>query len=149
MNKRVSLIRQEGALKSYFPSSEIRRKGETEIRWTAVVRPTPLSASYTLHLHYKTRNGAKVYVISPKPLTLAKGKTRLPHVYNHIEQELCLFYPDYREWDTSMYYVHTLIPWASEWLMHYELWVGTGVWTGGGIEHDEDEKAVINDDMAT
>ncbi|MEZ4721950.1 MAG: hypothetical protein R2813_08760 [Flavobacteriales bacterium] len=139
MSRSISLISQEGALKSYFPDSDIRRKYDTEIRWTSIVTPTPLSATYTLHLHYKAGDGAKVYVLSPKPLALAKGKARLPHVYNHQEQRLCLYYPMDREWNPGMYYVHTLIPWACEWLMHYELWVGSGNWQGGGIEHDEDE----------
>ena len=26
----------------------------------------------------------------------------------------------------------TIVPWAAEWLMHYELWLVTGEWTGGG-----------------
>lgn len=28
----------------------------------------------------------------------------------------------------------TIIPWTSEWLLHYEYWVLTGIWQGGGIE---------------
>ena len=24
---------------------------------------------------------------------------------------------------------------TKRWLFHYELWVGTGIWHGGGIEH--------------
>lgn len=136
-NKRIPLNQQEGALKSYFPGSKITRIGDNEIRWSHTVKPTPLSASYTLLLHYKKGKGVSVYVVSPKPLPLAKGKTRLPHVYNHKEQRLCLHYPKANEWDISMYYVKSLIPWACEWLMHYEIWVGIGEWKGGGIEHNE------------
>jgi hypothetical protein len=138
IDRHIPLIRQEGALRSYFPTSKITRKGDHEIRWTHKVKPTPLSASYTLQLHYRRGKGARVYVVSPKPLSLAIGKTRLPHVYNHKEQWLCLHYPNAKEWDTSMYYVNSLIPWACEWLMHYEIWVGIGEWKGGGIEHNED-----------
>ena len=138
-SRQIPLIHQAGALKSYFPDSKITRKGDDEIRWTHTVKPTPLSASYSLLLHYKKGKGASVYVVSPKPLPLAKGKTRLPHVYNHKEQKLCLHYPKANEWNTSMYYVKSLIPWACEWLMHYEIWVGIGEWKGGGIEHNEEE----------
>lgn len=126
------------SLKSFFPDSKISRKGDFEIKWIHTVKPTPLSASYTLLLHYKKAEGAKVYVISPKPLQLAKGTDRLPHVYNQQDQRLCLYYPLANEWNSSMLYVKTLIPWACEWLMHYEIWVGTGEWKGGGIEHDEE-----------
>ena len=133
---RVPLLHQAGALKSYFPDSSINRKGDEEIEWICTITPSPLSSSYTLRLHYKRNEGAKVYVLDPKPLKLAKGKTRLPHVYSTQEQRLCLYYPNDREWHVGMFYVKTLIPWACEWLVHYEIWAGTGIWKGGGIEHE-------------
>lgn len=141
---RISLIAQEGTLKSYFPGTRIFRKGEMELIWTGAVTPSPLSATYTLHLHYKFKEGAKVYVINPKPLKLADGKTKLPHVYSTPEQRLCLYYPAGNEWNTSMFYVKTLIPWACEWLYHYELWVATGTWSGGGIEHETEAEKQAN-----
>lgn len=134
--RRTSLITQEGTLKSYFPGCSVNRRGEDEIEWVHTVTPSPLSRTYTIKLHYIRNNGAKVYVLDPKPLDLAPGKTKLPHVYSTPEQRLCLYYPDGTEWDVSMLYVKTLIPWACEWLIHYEIWVGTGKWCGGGIEHE-------------
>ncbi len=133
---RISLINQAGALKSYFPGTKIKRISEMELTWIGSVTPTPLSATYTLRLHYKLEKGAKVYVIDPKPLQLAEGKNLLPHVYSTPEQRLCLYYPTSKEWDPQMYYVKTLIPWACEWLVHYECWVATGTWHGGGISHE-------------
>jgi hypothetical protein len=135
---RKSLIVQEGSLKSYFPGCTVRRLGETELTWISTVTPSALSATYKIRLHYKRGLGAKVYVIEPKPLKLASGESRLPHVYSTPNQRLCLYYPTDQEWDNSMLYVHTLIPWACEWLMHYELWVCTGTWHGGGIDHSEE-----------
>ncbi len=141
---KLPLIHQAGALKSYFPGSEIHRRGNHELTWVGSVTPSPLSATYTLKLHYKDFS-AKVYVIAPKPLQFAKGEKLLPHVYSTPEQQLCLYYPDYNEWDTSMYYVKTLIPWACEWLVHYECWVATGTWHGGGkhpeVENDKKENS--------
>jgi hypothetical protein len=136
MLKRISLIHQAGALLSYFPESEIRRKGEREITWIYTLVPSALSKAYKMKLHYTITEGAKIFVLHPDPLELATGKTKLPHVYSTPRQELCLYYPAWREWHPGKLYVHTLIPWASEWLFHYELWVGTGVWHGGGIAHE-------------
>ncbi len=114
-----------------------------ELKWIGIVTPSPLSATYTLNMHYSYSEGVNVYVAEPKPLKLAKGRKKLPHVYSTPKQQLCLYYPKEREWNTGMYYVHTLIPWACEWLCHYELWVGTGIWHGGGIDHEsEAEKQV-------
>lgn len=141
---RKSLTAQEGTLKSYFPSCHIIRKGEIELIWVGVVTPSPLSATYTIKLHYKYNDGAKLYVIEPKPLALAQGETKLPHVYSTPEQRLCLYYPNGKEWNTGMLYVHTLIPWACEWLCHYELWVATGTWHGGGIHHPTEAEKQAN-----
>jgi hypothetical protein len=141
---RISLLHQEGTLKSYFPGTQITRKSEMELTWTGTVTPSPLSASYTLRLHYKYKEGVKVYVTDPKPLKLAEGKTVLPHVYSTPEQRLCLYYPSGNEWDTGMYYVRTLIPWACEWLVHYECWVATGTWHGGGIHHETEAEKQAN-----
>lgn len=135
---RISLIKQAGSLRSYFPKSKVKRTGEEEIIWISDVTPSPLSSTYKLKLHYKRNKGAKVYVLDPKPLPLASGATVLPHVYSTPEQRLCLYYPKDNEWNTGMLYVHTLIPWACEWLCHYELWVSTGTWHGGGIHHEEE-----------
>ena len=135
---RISLIKQAGSLRSYFPKSKVKRNGEEEIIWISDVTPSPLSSTYKLKLHYKRNKGAEVYVLDPKPLPLASGATVLPHVYSTPEQRLCLYYPKDNEWNTSMLYVHTLIPWACEWLCHYELWVSTGTWHGGGIHHEEE-----------
>jgi hypothetical protein len=131
---RISLIHQAGALKSYFPASEIVRKGEDELIWIGNITPTPLSETYRVKLHYKMGAFINVSVIDRK-LKLAEGATKLPHVYSTPRQQLCLYYPKDNEWHNGMYYVKSLIPWASEWLYHYEIWVGSGQWHGGGIEH--------------
>lgn len=136
---RISLIKQAGALKSYFPSSTIKtRDGEKELIWEGKVTPSPLSFTYTLKIHYKFKEVIKVYVVNPQPLAFASGKLVLPHVYSTPEQRLCLYYPKDKEWNLGMYYVHSLIPWACEWLIHYELWVSTGIWHGGGIHHENE-----------
>lgn len=141
----MPLIRQAGVLVSYFPDSTISRNGDLELMWTGSVTPSPLSATYKLHLHYQKGKGVKIYVLEPKPLPLAPNKVALPHVYNTAEQELCLYYPKIREWTPEMLYARTLIPWACEWLLHYEIWVATGEWKGGGIEHDTSKQEDLID----
>jgi hypothetical protein len=74
-----------------------------------------------------------VFIIDPKPLILAPGETRLKHVYDHDKQHLCLYFRKDKEWTASKMIADTIIPWASEWLLHYEFWVLTGEWRGGGI----------------
>lgn len=130
----ISLIKQEGGLRSYFPNSEIIRKGESELVWIGVLIPTPLSEQYHVKLHYRRGSFPRFYVLTK--LALAQGETILPHVYSTPEQRLCLFYPKAREWHPGMWFVKSIIPWASEWLFHYEIWAGGGGWQGGGVDHD-------------
>lgn len=134
---RISLIHQAGTLRSYFPLSKIIRQREEELIWFGELTPKPMSKTYKVKLHYKRGAFIKVFVVGEK-LKLAEGKNELPHVWSTPLQQLCLFYPKDNEWDPGMFYVHSLIPWASEWLYFYEIWAATGVWHGGGIEHENE-----------
>lgn len=136
---KISLIVQEGTLKSKYPNSKIIRDKENKIKWEGILKPTPLSANYKIQIIYQTGRGIDVYVKEPFPLQLAENKKSLPHVYSTIEQKLCLYYPKGNEWNNGQLYTETIIPWTSEWLFHYEIWLATGVWFGGGI-HNETEK---------
>lgn len=143
-NRRISLIVQEGLLKQMFPNGYVKRNGENSLTWSCFVTPSPLSSSYKLKLQYVKDKGVKVFVTDPYPLTLAEGKTKLPHVYSTAEQRLCLYYPNGIEWNVGMLYTKTIIPWACEWLYHYELWVATGTWHGGGIYHESEAEKQAN-----
>jgi len=137
-NKRLSLIVQEGNLKVMFPQSSIKRFMEQSLTWIHDLTPKPLSQTYKVKLQYHYKQGLKFYVLEPKPLQLARNKTKLPHVYSTAEQLLCLYFPDGTEWNNSMLYTRTIIPWACEWLGHYEIWVTDGIWHGGGTIHNSD-----------
>lgn len=133
------MTNQAGAIRSYFPNGTLH-VSENKLVWAGSIIPSPNSQIYSIKLTYSYKNGVKVYVVSPKPLPLAMGESRLPHVYSHEEQRLCLYYPNGEEWNSSKYLVHTIFPWASEWLFYYELWVVTGEWLGGGKHPEVEEK---------
>jgi hypothetical protein len=99
------------------------------LTWTGWLQPTPASRSYLVRIRYDGVSRPQVNVLDP-PLVIPEGKTGLPHVYPH--RELCLYYPG--EWNGRMLIGDTIIPWASEWLFFYELWLATGEWHGGGRE---------------
>ncbi|SMX50738.1 hypothetical protein [Maliponia aquimaris] len=69
--------------------------------------------------------------IAPRPGT---GWIDIPHLLYDPESPeasaLCLFDPEQNEWRSSMWISDTIVPWASEWLHHYELWHFDGVWRG-------------------
>ena len=132
-SRRFSAMQQVTSLKSQYNFDNsiwhLRPHGFT---WRFNVTPTALSDTYTLQLVYNEPFLPKVYVISPKPLTLADGAEKLPHTYDTKKQHLCLFRPYSGEWNSTMLIANTIIHWAIEWLFYYENWVYTGKWLGGG-----------------
>lgn len=57
----------------------------------------------------------------------------------YADDRPCLYYPKAKEWSESMLIADTIVPWLAEWLFHYEIWVLTGQWEGGGIHPREKE----------
>lgn len=136
-NKNIPIRAQIGKLCHYFPDStcSITDYGRKFI-WKGWLQPSHLSSRYEIKIVYVFGNNPDVYVVTPKPLTLAAGATRLPHVYKHEKQHLCLYYRPDREWTPNKMIADIILPWISEWLLHYECWVITGEWRGGGVTHN-------------
>jgi len=106
------------------------------LTWQGNLTPTPLSATYAVEVTYRLRESPRVRVVDP-PIQHREGRSP-PHLYEgHL---LCLYLPDSGEWDAGMQLAKTVLPWASEWLLHYEVWLATGDWHGGGV-HPQGGKA--------
>jgi hypothetical protein len=82
-------------------------------------------------------------LVEPKIQT--RDGVKPPHLYPG--DRLCLYRPGTGEWNRRMLLVETIVPWAAEWLLHYELWLATGEWFGGG-EHPQikREDECVSDD---
>ena len=132
--KHISVHAQGGMLRHFFPDSILKIIGyDKGLIWEGKLKPSDLSITYDIRIQYNKGYDPNVYVLSPKPLPLAKDVTKLPHVYDHEKQHLCLYHRHMNEWNEYKMIATTIIPWASEWLLHYEIWVATGTWHGGGI----------------
>jgi hypothetical protein len=129
--KKMPIAIQAGLLKSIYAGSKVRTQYDQALSWHFEIMPSPLSKTYEVRLDYTLGKPPQVYVLTP--LTLAKGATRLPHVYDTKKQRLCLYYPDGQQWNASMPLAKTIVPWIYDWLYHFEIWLGSGVWQGGGI----------------
>jgi hypothetical protein len=91
------------------------------------LRPTPVSRCYTVKITQRPPFDPDVRVLAPV-LRLHPSARGLPHVYPG--DQLCLYQPG--EWQSNMSIADTVLPWTTEWLYHYEIWLITGEWTGGG-----------------
>jgi hypothetical protein len=126
----VNLTRQLVAIIAVLPDVEgTVRHGELDC--TTQLQPSPASQTYTVRLAYRHGRRPRVTVTDP-PLEFHSGAKALPHVYPG--DELCLYLPG--EWKHHMLLATTILPWTAEWLLHYELWLITGSWAGGGHTHE-------------
>jgi len=125
----VNLTRQLVAILAVLPlAMGTVRTGQ--LICTLHLQPSPASQTYTVRLAYRHGQRPRVTVTGP-PLILHPGAAALPHVY--AGDELCLYYPG--QWNDGMWLAATVVPWTAEWLLHYELWLVTGTWSGGGETH--------------
>jgi hypothetical protein len=100
------------------------------LSWQAAFTPTTRSATYTVRVSYRAgESRPEVMVVSP-PLVARGDGQPIPHVFPRNRP--CLHLPG--EWTSDMWMHQTVIPWVSEWLFFYELWLATGSWMGRG--HD-------------
>jgi len=133
--KKISLAVQTLNLKKMFPESkdQIRKNCLT---WEADLTPSALSKTYTVQLIYKLNKSPNILVKKPN-LIVPDGK-RLPHTYSG--DRLCLYYPGIGEWRGNLLLARTIVPWISEWLLNYEIWLATNTWCGGGIHPSVNSK---------
>lgn len=127
--RKYSVGMQYGAIKSKYPEFvSTLSKGSLTIK--GQIRPTARSKAYTFKLKYSVGSVPDVSIITPPLEKNFKGED-IPHTYP--KEKLCLYYPGYKEFSSSMLISDTIIPWISLWLYHYENWHLTGDWMGGGI----------------
>ena len=125
---RKTLVQQLIALQRLPLTSSVTVKSG-RLRWQGNLQPSPTSRRFTVRLTYEGGDRTPaVTVVHPQLRT--EGVERLKHVYPG--DELCLCYPS--EWNAGKLIAYTIIPWAAEWLLHYEIFIATGDWHGGGHE---------------
>jgi hypothetical protein len=118
--------RQLTAIRAVLPAATGRIcRGELDC--VMPIQPSSASQTYAVRLRYQPWRRPRVTVPHPQ-LKLHPDAHALPHIYPG--NELCLYYPG--QWRDDMLLAVTILPWTAEWLIHYELWLITGRWTGGG-----------------
>lgn len=101
----------------------------SRLSWTGELQPTPLSVTYTVRIGYAVGERAPAVTVL-RPELRADDVESLPHVY--AQDRLCLCYP--WQWTNGKLIAFTIVPWAAEWLLHFEFWKATNIWHGGGHE---------------
>ena len=132
--KKITLAKQLVNLTASYPDSQGWIRYRKQLTWWGKIRPSPLSQMYTVNLTYELGQPPEIWVIGDELERL--NDPDFPHKYE-VDAEgkkvrLCLY--RYREFDAYKLLSDTIVPWVVEWLYHYEIWLATGEWCGGG-EH--------------
>lgn len=125
-------IAEKSRIEKNFPCFQCRvKRGRLSCRGT--ICPSEGSDTYSVKLVYKQGGIPRVYITHPK----IDNKTEC-HVYK--DGSLCLY--DHREfsWSGRLFVHETIVPWAAEWLVFYELWKITGKWLGPEAPHGTSAK---------
>ena len=124
-SSRLNLAQQALTLRNVYPDSSVRL-GPNSLTWRGRLRPSALSREYLTEVSLMAGRNPVVNVVDPALEPNAEGF--LPHIWE--DGSLCLNTAG--QWSPKMHLVDTTLPWASEWLFHYEVWKGTGIWLGDG-----------------
>ena len=137
--KKISLPYHYSKLTNKFAEMIVEKKLKANAFHIKLkVKPFENSLEYEILFSQEKNQQPKTYILNPSVFKLTNGK-KPPHTYEFNENacRLCLNLPS--EVDTSKYYDY-VIPWISDWLAYFEIWLITGEWYGGGHSCDEDNK---------
>lgn len=132
----IPISGQLSVLRALFPGGCVVSSTSRHMVWEMNISPTPNSRMYRIRIEYDLDKSPRVYVVRPQQLEKLVGCNSLPHVYSTPEQRICLYYPLFKEWEPTKFIAKTIVPWASEWLLFYEIWLASGEWCGEGIHCD-------------
>ncbi|MDR6763608.1 hypothetical protein J2Y38_003829 [Flavobacterium sp. 2755] len=130
----ISIKSQLERLKASFPDLLIEELSKTKFIVLLKLRPDVFSKTYDVKIVYEIGKVVSVFVVNQK-LKVVENRKKLPHVYDNDLQKICLYSKDGGNWTAEKSIVSTIVPWASEWLYYYEMWLIDGIWHGGG--HNE------------
>lgn len=134
----LSLSQQKFSIEKQIRSGRceiICNKEGRVLSWTGTIRPSLFSPLYDVKMEYKEWGNPKVFIFGENLKNLENQN--FPHHYLiDVERGIvqpCLFYGN--EFTRRKLLSETIFPWTVEWLYHYEIWLATGRWHGGGISH--------------
>lgn len=118
-------------LRAQFPSFRLKRTAGG-LCWHGELRPQEDSPLYRVRIIWSESRSPRVSVEAP---ALAP---KAPHRY--ADGSLCLYYPRDESWTRHKHLADTIVPWAAEWLLFYEIWLVTKRWFGPEAPHDGPKK---------
>lgn len=131
--ERQHFLLEKYRIEKHFPCFRCELRHHNLLICYGSIIPSDGCDAYKLKIEYRERGIPKIYITDPFIEPNPKY-----HIYR--QGHLCLY--DYREspWMAKMCLYDTIIPWAAEWLVFYEIWKLTGEWLGPEAVHGTTDK---------
>ncbi len=145
----LSIPRQVERMQDDWPHFLVVEKARQFVCWEGPLRPHSQRHDVRISLFRERGSGRGNYRLIPEVIVLNPALRRrrddpndpIPHLYRNRRDSghpmLCLYRPYTREWHAGCHVADRIVPWASEWLACYEIWLATGKWLGGGTTPSE------------
>lgn len=128
LNKYI-LIREKKLIENNFDFLNCTIKNDMLV-CEGVCKPTPLSIEYKFQINYNGKSSPKVNVIEPQ-ISFNDDIHMFPS-----DNSLCLYHSSDMIWDDKKHHLFdTIIPWAIEWFVFYEIFLITGKWEHPFVPH--------------
>jgi hypothetical protein len=129
--QRLTAALQMLGMMERFPA--LRLVSRNPLIWRGPVIPIEGGRAFTLEVRFALPTGVpSVRVIGPK-LEAEPTTGRPPHTF--ADGTLCLYHTSDFTWTGDRFIAETIVPWACEWCLFYEVWVSTGKWLGPAYPH--------------
>ena len=140
----LSISRQVERMQTDWPDFKVIEQTRAFVCWEGPLRPHSQRHDVRISLYRDRGRGRGIYRLLPEVIVIRPALRHrrddpsdpIPHLYRNRRDPghpmLCLYRPNTREWHAGCYVAGTVVPWTSEWLACYEMWLATGKWLGGG-----------------
>ena len=131
-NGKPLVVQLQRLLASYPGSSG--KIARSKLFWKCRLQPQSITATYLIQVEYRLGRKPVVYVSEGK-LACEKDLNIIPHhfeVFDDGRVHVCL---DKYDWNSNMLLAESIVPWAMEWAIYYEIWLVTGVWHADEVPH--------------
>lgn len=129
---RIILVREKKLIESHYDFLKCSIK-QNKLICVGKVKPTEYSKEYSIKLVYNGLDVPRVYVVEPE-IEYHDDIHMFPK-----EKNLCLYHSETDDfhWNFRKDNVYdTIIPWALEWFVYYELYLITGEWEHPFVAHN-------------
>lgn len=116
-------------LKVHFSFLKFQIK-KNKLFCTGSFQPTIHSPVYRYRLEWEPGCNPKAFITSPQ-IEID------PEIHMYSDGSLCLYYPKDFIYNEKSHLYETIVPWAHEWFVFYELYQIKGRWLHPYVEHNK------------